>query len=45
MNAIRDYKTSPKLFRVAGVAVAVTGLVLAAVVGIARARSPDREES
>jgi len=44
MNAIRDYETSPKLFRIAGVAVAVTGLVLAAVVGIARARSPGRDE-
>jgi hypothetical protein len=43
MNAIRDYDTSPKLFRVAGVTVAVAGLILAVVAGIARARGPSRE--
>jgi hypothetical protein len=43
MNAIRDHESSPKWFRIAGVAVAVAGLVLAVVVGIARARSPGHE--
>jgi hypothetical protein len=43
MNAIRDYQSSPKWFRVAGVGTGVVGIVLAVVVGIARVRSPARE--
>jgi hypothetical protein len=39
MNAIRDQETSPKWFRIAGVTVGAAGLLLAVVVGIARARS------
>jgi hypothetical protein len=43
MNAIRDHETAPKVFRIAGVGVAGAGLVLAAMVAVARIRSPGSE--
>ena len=43
MNAIRDHQSSPKWYRVAGVAVASAGVVFAIVAGILRMRSPRRE--
>ena len=43
MNAIRDHQSSPKWYRVAGVAVASVGVVLAIVAVIVRMRSPRRE--
>jgi hypothetical protein len=43
MNAIRDHESSPKWFRIAGIAVAVTGLVVAIATGIARLIGPRRE--
>src|ERR1051325_6848669 len=43
MNAIRDYRTSPKWFRIAGVAVGAGGFLIAALAGIAGVRTPRRE--
>ena len=43
MNAIRDHNSSPKWFRVAGVAIASAGVVFVIVGGIVRMRSPRRE--
>jgi len=43
MNAIRDHKTSPKWFRIAGGGAGAAGVLLAAAAGIARTRTPRRE--
>ena len=40
MNAIRDHESAPKWHRVTGVAVALTGVILAIVAGILRMRGP-----
>ena len=40
MNAIREHDTSPKWFRVAGVAAALTGLAALVVAGVVRLRRP-----
>jgi hypothetical protein len=45
MNAIRDHESAPKWLRIAGLGVGVTGLLLAVVTGIGRARRPRREQS
>ena len=43
MNARREHESSPKWYRVAGVAVASAGIVFAIVGGIVRVRSPRQE--
>ena len=45
MNAIRDAEAAPKWFRIAGVATASAGLILAATTGIARLRSRPNTET
>jgi len=44
MNAIRDYQSAPRWYRVSGVAVALAGVVVGTVVGILRMRSPRRDQ-
>ncbi len=44
MNAIRDHESAPKVYRVAGVSVAVAGLALVVAVGVARMVNARREE-